>query len=932
MDSLIRKYILDLAWPKICQLSHLLTFKFNGGKTRKDGEEYGVVARLLRFELQNPKRKFWLPPFGASLHTSFLPHNINLPTMTSDADMSSWTDLLHSSSKLVEQAAPSAQFPPLQRNLDQLEALSKKLKSKTLRTEAPSQSIAATRLLAREGINAEQLARDLKSFELKTTFEDVFPAEATSVEEYLQQVREMAMVSAVQEAQKDNLRNFSDYMMTVLEDDWQKEKRDFLHSLSRISSLPRTNVTDSSIGANRSGPILSLTSSPHISSGPSNMELLAIADKKAAAYAEVVRKLNDARQRSLEYKPATAFKNAYDSLGLDSSGGKSVTMNKIWHLIQTLTGENSSVQRNLSKKMLLIIGARRHLEWGHDKYIMEMIHSHPAQAALGGVVGNLPKIHAFLRIRLRDYGVLDFDAGDARRQPPVDTTWQQIYFCLRTGYYDDAQKVASSSRVSHHFASQLTEWISNGGMVSVETASIAAEECEKMLRMGDRSGRGTFDKKKLLLYALISGSRRQIDRLLREHPTLFNTIEDFLWFKLCAVRDSPTNSNEGLSPYTLHDLQAYLNKFEPSYYTKNGKDPLVYPYVLLLSIQLLPAVLYLSKDIGDDGYNIDATHIAIVLADHGVLADVTGHKLGVMDGFAESASIIRQYGSLYLRHNNLSMALEYYAQAAAAVGGGKVSWSGRGNVDQQRQRGLMMQQLLMELLLRDGGILLLLGARGEGEEGELRRFLVDGKERYRFLFEAARRCLEAGLNDKSIEIQKRIGAFSAALDTINKSLSEAICSLSRGRLDGESRTAGLIHSGNELLETFKYFPNVSLQERELVLEQETVLRQLENILAIHKLARQEHHLDALREIAKLPFLPFDPRASDTAATDTFQNLSPHVQACIPDLLKLSLQSIDNVRDSDGSLRALRIKIANFLANNLNRNWPRDLYERVARSL
>ncbi|XP_040941118.1 nuclear pore complex protein NUP93B-like [Gossypium hirsutum] len=105
--------------------------------------------------------------------------------MASEQGMSSWTDLLHSSTKLLEQAAPSAQFPPLQRNLDQLEALSKKLKAKTLRTDAPSQSIAATRLLAREGINVEQLTRDLKSFELKTTFEDVFPAEATSVEEYL---------------------------------------------------------------------------------------------------------------------------------------------------------------------------------------------------------------------------------------------------------------------------------------------------------------------------------------------------------------------------------------------------------------------------------------------------------------------------------------------------------------------------------------------------------------------------------------------------------------------------------------------------------------------------------------------------------------------------------------------------------------------------
>lgn len=47
-----------------------------------------------------------------------------------------------------------------------------------------------------------------------------------------------------------------------------------------------------------------------------------------------------------------------------------------------------------------------------------------------------------------------------------------------------------------------------------------------------------------------------------------------------------------------------------------------------------------------------------------------------------------------------------------------------------------------------------------------------------------------------------------ALDTINKCLSEAICALSRGRLDGESRTAGLIHSGNEILESYKYHADV----------------------------------------------------------------------------------------------------------------------------
>ncbi|KAK9128828.1 hypothetical protein Syun_017625 [Stephania yunnanensis] len=863
--------------------------------------------------------------------------------MASEPDLSSWTDLLHSSTKLLEQAAPSAQFPPLQRNLDQLESLSKKLKAKTLRTEAPAQSVAATRLLAREGINAEQLARDLKSFELKTTFEDVFPAEATSVEEYLQQVHEMAMVSAIQEAQKDNLKYFNDHMLQVLEEDWQKEKVDFLQSLSRLSSLPRTNASAVTLGVTRPAQVASITSSPQVSAGQSSMALVPLGDKsvlekKAAVYGEVVRNLNSARERALPFKPATAFKTAYESMGLNMAGTKSVSMQKIWHLIQTLISENSAVQQNVSRKMSLVIGARRHLEWGHEKYIMDTIQSHPVQAALGGAVGNLQKVRAFLRIRLRDYGVLDFDAGDTRRQPPMDTTWQQIYFCLRTGYYDEARNIALSSRVSHQFAPQLIEWITTGGMVSAETAAAATEECEKMLRVGDRAGRAGYDKKKLLLYAIISGSRRQIDRILRDLPSLFNTIEDFLWFKLSAVRDhsgGPSTAilNEGMVAYSLDDLQIYLNKFEPSYYTKNGKDPLVYPYILLLSIQLLPAVLYLSKETGDEGFNIDAIHISIVLADHDVLSEGAGPglKLGVMDAFAEVANIIRQYGSAYLRSGNLTMALEYYAQAAAAMGGGQLSWSGRGNTHLQRQKLLMLKQLLTELLLRDGGIPLLLGPRGSGEEGELRRFFTDRKMQQQFLLEAARQCQEAGLYDKSVEIQKRIGAFSIALETINKCLSEAICALSRGRLDGESETSGLIHSGNEILEMFKYSNDTSLQERERILEQQTVLRQLEIILFIHKLSRAGQYADALREVVKLSFLPLDPRGPNMT-TDVFQNLSPHVQACVPDLLKVTLVCLDNATDSDDLLRALRTKIANFVANNLNRNWPRDLYEKVARSL
>ncbi|KAL3748716.1 hypothetical protein ACJRO7_009885 [Eucalyptus globulus] len=735
-------------------------------------------------------------------------------------------------------------------------------------------------------LSVDELVGTLQSYEVFfTRFANIF----------LQpMVHEIAMVSAIQEAQKDDVRSFNDYMLKVLEDDWQKEKRDFLQSLSRISLLPKTNIVDSGHGGARLPQIASTANK-------------SILEKKASVYGGVVKDLNSARERGLPFKPATAFKGAYESLGINTSGGKSVSMQKIWHLIQALMDEDSVIRWNVSKKMSLVIGARRHLEWGHEKYIMDMIQSHPAQAALGGGVGNLQRICAFLRIRLRDYGVLYFDVGDAQRLPRALTyfthvLFQHIFFCLRTGYYNEARDVASHP------------------VVSAETAATASEECEKLLRISDQVGRAAYDKKRLLLYGMISGSRRLVKRLLRDLSALFITIEDFLWFKLSAIREFPLGGSSAILRF-----QAYLNKFAASYYTKNGKDPLVYPYILLLSVQFLPAILYLSKEAGDEGYNIDATHIAIVLADHGVLKEGTGagSKFGVMDAYAEASSMIQQYGSSYLHLGDLSMALEYYA-----LGGGRLSWTGRANADQQRQRSLMLKHLLMELLLRDGGICFLLGSRGSGEESELTRFIPDVKTRQQFLLEAARQCLEAGIYDKSIEILKRIGAFSMALDTINKCLSDSICALSRGRLDGESQTAGLVHSGNEILETYKYSPEISPQETESVMEQQTVLRQLEAILSIYKLARAGHYLDALREVAKLPL---DPRTPDVM-TDVLQNLSPYVRACVPDFLKVSLSCMDNVPDSDGSLRALKAKIANFLANNLKRNWPRDLYEKVARSL
>ncbi|RZC92192.1 hypothetical protein C5167_029756 [Papaver somniferum] len=75
----------------------------------------------------------------------------------------------------------------------------------------------------------------------------------------------MTMLTAIQEAQKDNVRSFNDYMVQVLED-WQKEKWDFLQGLSRLSTLPRASGSVGTV-INRPGEMASITSSPGVFTG-----------------------------------------------------------------------------------------------------------------------------------------------------------------------------------------------------------------------------------------------------------------------------------------------------------------------------------------------------------------------------------------------------------------------------------------------------------------------------------------------------------------------------------------------------------------------------------------------------------------------------------------------------------------------------------------
>ncbi|XP_040940316.1 nuclear pore complex protein NUP93B isoform X1 [Gossypium hirsutum] len=84
-------------------------------------------------------------------------------------------------------------------------------------------------------------------------------------------------------------------------------------------------MIDKSSGGIRSGQMVPMASSSHVSSGPSASGLLPLADKpvvekKVSVYAEVVRNLNNARQQGLPLK-ACAISACGNFAVLGTAGG-----------------------------------------------------------------------------------------------------------------------------------------------------------------------------------------------------------------------------------------------------------------------------------------------------------------------------------------------------------------------------------------------------------------------------------------------------------------------------------------------------------------------------------------------------------------------------------------------------------------------------------
>lgn len=434
---------------------------------------------------------------------------------------------------------------------------------------------------------------------------------------------------------------------------------------------------------------------------------------------------------------------------------------RLWTLLRSMSEALRDVGGGSGPAAVLALarGARQSLEREHLAFVEKVVGRNREEARISGQLGPRSKVCGFVRARLR----LPSDAA----LTSSDLLWQQCYLCLRSGLHQDALDLLRENEVTlraDELIGWLGEWVERGGVVRELTSSRLTERCHRL--MSASAPMQTRNAHAVLIHVALSGDSDMHDRFLSEYRAFFSNIEDFLWFKLALVRTyaRPAESTQ----FSVEEMQRYLNEFQPRHYSKEGKQPLLYAMVLLLSLQFHAAVDFLVHDpTSQHAYGADAVHLAIAMHLDGVLgacpplegvAPEGALRLRperVVHAYASQQFLSRQRGD-----KHVEAALEYFVLA-----------SQMSEAPEEARASL-----LQELVTKTRAYGTLLGGGGTVTPSSLVARLAGPEGVQALVGHVAERCQEAAQNEAATELFLAAGRAEEALTLLVRRMSDLVAS------------------------------------------------------------------------------------------------------------------------------------------------------------
>ncbi|KIK65662.1 hypothetical protein GYMLUDRAFT_39166 [Collybiopsis luxurians FD-317 M1] len=540
------------------------------------------------------------------------------------------SSILSASKDLTKQLLNSkpSDLPSVNLSLEQIEAQSRRLVTKHIASDVDR----ANYLLAQASVDASALSQSIANLNASTTFSSAAlqPLQDTDVSAFLRHAHEQNLISTIEQGRKETQESFYRMLEEKTEREWEAKKRRLFEQLGAsvpvASSLGTSTMSTSALGMSTS-----TTKKQASITGPISLQM----HTKMLAYDRAVVALNDARLRGTWYPIVHA---------LIDVAGEGSQMAFLFTVLAKITQEppavpplehasahilNSPVYERkyakaylssptpaLSLRKQIATGVRQALEEQYFAIIQRTVHSHPSEAQLGGDPSAANLIRAFCAVRFYRQG--EWLSGlELVKGTPV---WAQVFFLVRVGEIPEALQVLY----------RLRDAVDAREPGFIEAFRIWAESADRSLPRPIRDQLAgvynsymlqaqTADPFKLVLYKLIA----RLDVQRRSIANVTTTTEDWLWMQFAMVEESASgDENEESSLAALAKvLLAYGERhFEPTA-SSGGQRSGLWASVLLMCGQFERAVasLWDHTNSGGGGLQVEAVHLAVALAYHGLL-------------------------------------------------------------------------------------------------------------------------------------------------------------------------------------------------------------------------------------------------------------------------------------------------------------------------
>lgn len=493
---------------------------------------------------------------------------------------SDFSTLLQAAEQLTTEIEGNEELPRVERSLSQVLEASQELYSRVTKTGA--HDIQAHLLLGSKGINLPQISQKLETLSSKRTFEPLQPIADSDIESFLRNEQENAILSLINEVNKNSIQTIEEQKWDHMLSDWNKEKVKLMSAMIG----PSQNWLD----------LKKCPEQPAILDTPRRFGHSMLNDQETA-YAKQVYQYNKLIFQGT--KSRMSLDEKFSQAAEDFNDPK---VKEMWAIIKTMANfpplardedplksrGNSTVQR------ALVSQGKKYLENRYKTYMTTIVVENLQAAMRGGAPGTYHLVKSYVGLRLKGQNFMEASDGLIDGRP----LWPMVYYCLRSGDPHAALHCMKQSGPGNEdFIEVLEEYIKQPDL-PLNNKLQTSINFQYRIHV-----RNVTDPYKRAVYCVI-GCCDVSD----EHPEVAKTADDYLWLKLSLIKDRGS-ANEADS-FTYSDLQKMiLEEYGETHY-KAYEQPMVYFQVLALTGQFEPAIEFLSRV---PRYQVHGVHMALAL-------------------------------------------------------------------------------------------------------------------------------------------------------------------------------------------------------------------------------------------------------------------------------------------------------------------------------